>query len=57
MSYQTIVAHINDSRRAHRLLEYAVDFAQPFEARVVALHVSARLRLEGLPPRLVISMC
>ena len=52
MSYQTILTHLNDSRRARRLLEYAVDFAQPFETRVVALHVSARLRLEGLPPPL-----
>ena len=50
--YRTILTHLNDSRRARRLLDYSVDFARPFEASVVALHVSARLRLEGLPPLL-----
>ena len=52
MPYQTILTHLNDSRRARRLLEYAVDFAHPFAARVVGLHVSARLRLEAHSPLL-----
>jgi nucleotide-binding universal stress UspA family protein len=34
------------------LLDYAVDFARSFDARVVALHVSARLRLKATPPLL-----
>src|SRR5687768_11213895 len=49
MAYKTVLVHLNDSRRARRLLDYAADFAQPFDARVLALHVSARLRLETTP--------
>jgi len=49
VSYRTILTHLNDSRRARRLLDYAAELARTFEARLIGLHVSARLRLQALP--------
>ena len=40
MSYRTILVHLNDSRRARKLLRYAAEIARTFEARLVGLHVS-----------------
>ena len=40
MSYRTILVHLNDSRRAHKLLRHAAEIARAFEARVIGLHVS-----------------
>ena len=40
MSYRTIQIHLNDSRRAHKLLRHAAEIARAFEARVIGLHVS-----------------
>jgi nucleotide-binding universal stress UspA family protein len=48
VSYRTILTHLNDSRRARRLLDFAAELARAFEARVIGLHVSARLRLQAM---------
>jgi nucleotide-binding universal stress UspA family protein len=48
MSYGTILVHLNDSRRASRLLAYSVELARAFEARLIGLHVFPALRLK--PP-------
>ncbi len=40
MSYRTILVHLNDSRRARKLLRHAAEIARTFEARLVGLHVS-----------------
>lgn len=48
MSYRTILVHLNDSRRAGRLLSYSVALARAFEARLTGLHVFPALRLK--PP-------
>ena len=40
MSYRTILVHLNDSRRARKLLRHAAEIARPFEARLIGLHVS-----------------
>lgn len=48
MSYRTILVHLNDSRRARRLLHYAAEIARAFEARLVGLHVSPTFRGSAL---------
>lgn len=53
MSYRTILVHLNDSRRARRLLAYAAEVARAFEARLIGLHVSTRLRAPALPTSLL----
>ena len=40
VSYRTILVHLNDSRRARKLLRHAVEIARAFEARLIGLHVS-----------------
>lgn len=40
MSYRTILVHLNDSRRAARLLRHATEIARTCEARLLCLHVS-----------------
>ena len=50
MSYRTILVHLNDSRRAGRLLSYSVALACAFEARLTGLHVFPALRLESPIP-------
>ena len=53
MSYRAILVHLNDSRRARRLLAYAAEVARAFEARLIGLHVSTRLRAPALPTSLL----
>ena len=43
MSYRTILVHLNDSRRARKLLWHAAEIARTFEARLIGLHVSPPL--------------
>ena len=40
MSYRTILVHLNDSRRARKLLRHAAEIARAFQARLIGLHVS-----------------
>ena len=40
MSYRTILVHLNDSRRAPKLLQHAAEITKAFEARLIGLHVS-----------------
>jgi len=40
VSYRTLLVHLNDSRRAGKLLRHAAEIASAFEARLIGLHVS-----------------
>jgi nucleotide-binding universal stress UspA family protein len=42
MSYRTILVHLNDPRRARRLLSYAIDLARHFEAHLIGQHVAPK---------------
>lgn len=39
MSYKTVLVHLNDERRAARLAEFAVAFAQAHDAHLIGLYV------------------
>src|SRR5262245_64214362 len=45
MPYKTILIHLNDERRARRLLEAGLAVARQFEAHVIGLHVFPAYRL------------
>ena len=48
MSYRTILVHMNDARRARRLLSHAAELARAFEAHLLGLHAFPAPRLK--PP-------
>lgn len=50
MSYRNILVHLNDSRRARRLLLHASRIARAFDARLTALHVSPAMHGRKLEP-------
>jgi nucleotide-binding universal stress UspA family protein len=50
VSYRTILVHLNDSRRARKLLHHAAEIAHAFEARLIGLHVSPTFRGRAIDP-------
>jgi nucleotide-binding universal stress UspA family protein len=50
VSYRTILVHLNDSRRARKLLHYAAEIARAFEARLIGLHVSPTFHGRAIDP-------
>ena len=51
MSYRTILVHLNDSRRARKLLHHAAEIARAFEARLIGLHVSPTFHGRAVDPK------
>ena len=50
MSYRTILVHLNDSRRARKLLQHAAEIARACEARLIGLHVSPTFHGRAVDP-------
>jgi nucleotide-binding universal stress UspA family protein len=50
VSYRTILVHLNDSRRARKLLHHAAEIARAFEARLIGLHVSPTFHGRAVDP-------
>jgi nucleotide-binding universal stress UspA family protein len=50
VSYRTILVHLNDSRRARKLLHHAAEIARTFEARLIGLHVSPTFHGRAVDP-------
>jgi hypothetical protein len=50
VSYRTILVHLNDSRRARKLLHHAAEIARVFEARLIGLHVSPTFHGRAIDP-------
>ena len=50
MCYRTILVHLNNSRRARKLLQHAAEIARAFEARLIGLHVSPTFRGRAVDP-------
>jgi nucleotide-binding universal stress UspA family protein len=49
MSYKTILVHLNDSRRAERVLEPAAHLAARFNAHLIGLHVYSAVPASPIP--------
>jgi nucleotide-binding universal stress UspA family protein len=50
VSYRTILVHLNDSRRARKLLQHAAEIARACEARLIGLHVSPTFHGRAVDP-------
>jgi len=49
MTYKTILVHLNDSRRAEKVLEPAAQLAVRFNARLIGLHVCSAVPASPIP--------
>lgn len=49
MSYKTILAHLNDKRRAETLLESAIQLATRFNSHLIGLHAYASMPASPIP--------
>jgi len=49
MSYKTILVHLNDSRRAEKVLEPAAELAVRFNAHLIGLHVCSAVPASPIP--------
>lgn len=49
MTYKTILVHLNDSRRAEKVLEPAAQLAVRFNAHLIGLHVSSAVPASPIP--------
>src|SRR5262245_65849968 len=49
MTYKTILVHLNDSRRAEKVLEPAAQLALRFNAHLIGLHVCSAVPASPIP--------
>ena len=49
MTYKTILVHLNDSRRAEKVLEPAAQLAVRFNAHLIGLHVCSAVPASPIP--------